>query len=186
MSHMDGITLAKNVLESYPGVKIIFISGYADVGYLRDALKMEAVDYILKSIDIDELDAVITKVVAMLDQRSSQQLVLEDMARKLEQSMPLLRQRRLCDLLQNNDESEEDILQSIEFLGIPLNSQTHYAVLVLRLQPKSKWLTMAACLKKTASPSVWRWKNCLPAYWRNTASMSCSKGGFPNTSPFWT
>ena len=66
MSHMDGITLAKNVLESYPGVKIIFISGYADVGYLRDALKMEAVDYILKSIDIDELDAVITKVVAML------------------------------------------------------------------------------------------------------------------------
>ena len=63
MSHMDGITLAKNVLESYPGVKIIFISGYADVGYLRDALKMEAVDYILKSIDIDELDAVITKVV---------------------------------------------------------------------------------------------------------------------------
>ena len=44
MSHMDGITLAKNVLESYPGVKIIFISGYADVGYLRDALKMEAVD----------------------------------------------------------------------------------------------------------------------------------------------
>ena len=46
MSHMDGITLAKNVLESYPGVKIIFISGYADVGYLRDALKMEAVDYI--------------------------------------------------------------------------------------------------------------------------------------------
>ena len=121
MSHMDGITLAKNVLESYPGVKIIFISGYADVGYLRDALKMEAVDYILKSIDIDELDAVITKVVAMLDQRSSQQLALEDMARKLEQSMPLLRQRRLCDLLQNNDESEEDILQSIEFLGIPLN-----------------------------------------------------------------
>ncbi|MFQ9679073.1 MAG: ROK family protein [Ruthenibacterium lactatiformans] len=148
MSHMDGITLAKNVLESYPGVKIIFISGYADVGYLRDALKMEAVDYILKSIDIDELDAVITKVVAMLDQRSSQQLVLEDMARKLEQSMPLLRQRRLCDLLQNNDESEEDILQSIEFLGIPLNSQTHYAVLVLRLQPKSKWLTMGSMPEK--------------------------------------
>lgn len=136
------------MLESYPGVKIIFISGYADVGYLRDALKMEAVDYILKSIDIDELDAVITKVVAMLDQRSSQQLVLEDMARKLEQSMPLLRQRRLCDLLQNNDESEEDILQSIEFLGIPLNSQTHYAVLVLRLQPKSKWLTMGSMPEK--------------------------------------
>ena len=62
--------------------------------------------------------------------------------------MPLLRQRRLCDLLQNNDESEEDILQSIEFLGIPLNSQTHYAVLVLRLQPKSKWLTMGSMPEK--------------------------------------
>ena len=50
--------------------------------------------------------------------------------------------------MQNNDESEEDILQSIEFLGIPLNSQTHYAVLVLRLQPKSKWLTMGSMPEK--------------------------------------
>lgn len=91
MSHMDGITLAKNVLALRPETKIVFVSGYADVDYLRDALKMEAVDYILKSIDINELDAVITKVVGMLEQRTSQRRAMENMAKKLEQSMPLLR-----------------------------------------------------------------------------------------------
>lgn len=144
MSHIDGITLAKSALELWPDVKIVFVSGYADVDYLRDALKMDAVDYILKSIDIEELDAVITKVVGMLEQKRAEQQILEDMTKKLEQSMPLLRHRRLSALLKESDESEENILQSIEFLGIPLDSKTHYAVLVLRLQPKSKWLVMGS------------------------------------------
>lgn len=144
MSHMDGITLAKRVLELRPETKIVFVSGYADVDYLRDALKMDAVDYILKSIDINELDAVITKVTGTLKQRRSQQLAMEDMAKKLEQSMPLLRHERLLFLLQSTDESEEDIQKSFQFLGIPLNSQTRYAVLVMRLQPKSKWLAMGS------------------------------------------
>lgn len=148
MSHMDGITLAKNVLALRPETKIVFVSGYADVDYLRDALKMEAVDYILKSIDINELDAVITKVVGMLEQRTSQRRAMENMAKKLEQSMPLLRQQRLSFLLQSTEESEEDIQKNVQFLGIPLNSSTHYAVLVMRLQPESKWLAMGSMPEK--------------------------------------
>ena len=42
MARMDGITLAKNVLDFSPDVKIVFISGYADVDYLKDALKMKS------------------------------------------------------------------------------------------------------------------------------------------------
>lgn len=148
MAHMDGITLAKKALSLYPNLKIVFISGYADVDYLRDALKIDAVDYILKSIDIDELSAVITKVVNLLDQRRTEQQTMETMARKLEHSMPLLRQQRLSALLQSRDESENDILQSVEFLDIPLNSHTHYAVLVLRLQPQSTWISIGSMSKR--------------------------------------
>ena len=144
MARMDGITLAKNVLDFSPDVKIVFISGYADVDYLKDALKMKAVDYILKSIDIDELDTVITKVVGMLERQQSESAAVDGMRRRLEQSMPLLRRQRLCSLLQDSDESEEEIQQSIEFLDIPLNSRSAYAALVLRLQPKSKWLAVGS------------------------------------------
>jgi len=113
MARMDGITLAKNVLDFSPDVKIVFISGYADVDYLKDALKMKAVDYILKSIDIDELDTVITKVVGMLERQQLESAAVDGMRRRLEQSMPLLRRQRLCSILQDSEESEEEIQQSI-------------------------------------------------------------------------
>lgn len=148
MTHMDGITLAKQALSLYPDIQIIFISGYADVNYLRDALKMDAVDYILKSIDIDELAAVITKVVSTLDKKHAQQEIMLDMTRKLEQSMPLLRQRQLSELLKPGSESEDELLQRVRFLGIPLDNKTRYVVLLLRPQPKAKWLAMSDMSEK--------------------------------------
>lgn len=148
MNYMDGITLAKNAAELYPEVKIIFISGYADVDYLRDALRMDAVDYILKSVDLDELSEVITKVVGMLDKTRDQKAKILDMEMKLAQSMPLLRVRKLDELLQLSDESEEDLEESLRVLGIPLNSKTRYAVLIMQLLPKPKRLVMDNMTKK--------------------------------------
>lgn len=143
MTHMDGITLAKQALRLHPNIKIIFISGYADINYLRDALKMDAVDYILKSIDIDELAEVITKVVSALDEKQTQQEIMLDMTRKLEQSMPLLRQRQLSELLKPGAESEDELLRSVRFLGIPLDNKTRYVILLLRPQPNARWLEMS-------------------------------------------
>lgn len=82
MIHMDGITLAKYALKIDPDVKTLFISGYADVNYLKDALKIEAVDYILKSIDLDELDSVISKIVNMLDHEKSERMIIQNMEEK--------------------------------------------------------------------------------------------------------
>ena len=40
MIHMDGITLAQKASVLYPEVKVLFISGYADVEYLKEALQI--------------------------------------------------------------------------------------------------------------------------------------------------
>ena len=37
MIHMDGITLAQKASVLYPEVKVLFISGYADIEYLKEA-----------------------------------------------------------------------------------------------------------------------------------------------------
>ncbi len=67
--YMDGITFAKKLQAEFPAIKIVFISGHADVQLLRDAMKSDAFDYILKSVDLEELSATITKVVKLLDAR---------------------------------------------------------------------------------------------------------------------
>ncbi|MDO5041835.1 MAG: hypothetical protein Q4D95_07080, partial [Peptoniphilus sp.] len=108
------------------------------MNYLKDALKIEAVDYILKSIDLEELKSVITKVVNILDQKNSERMTIQDMERKLEKSMPLLRLRMLSELVRENEESEEELETRAHFLDIPLDSKTSYAVLVMRIRHTSR------------------------------------------------
>ncbi|MGJ4851994.1 response regulator [Bacillota bacterium Meth-B3] len=135
--YMDGIELAKRVRQMYPRTKILFVSGHADVGYLKDALKLDAVDYILKSIDIDEMDQTLGRVVGMIGEEQNREKKLSEMEGLLAQSMPLLRNRRLSALLRESDEDEAAALSELQFLGIPLSDDIHYAVMVVRLE--NKW-----------------------------------------------
>lgn len=138
MIHMDGIILAQKASVLYPEVKVLFISGYADVEYLKEALKIDAVDYILKSIDLNELDGVVTKLVKQLDKERSDQNLIREMEEKLEKSMPLLRVRLLEELVREHSDQEESLEQRVHFLNLPLDSSTRYVILVMRIRHRSR------------------------------------------------
>lgn len=134
MPHMDGITLAGHVKELYPDAKIIFVSGYDDVAYLKNALKVDAVDYILKSIDLNELEETVSRVVKIMDTENARKKELAEMEELLNQSFPLLQERLLLTLIRDDIEDLGNIREHIEFLNIPLDEDSRYCVLVLQLQ----------------------------------------------------
>jgi len=134
MPHMDGITLATHVRELYPDVKIIFVSGYDDVAYLKKAFKVDAIDYILKSIDLDELKETVSRVVKIMDAENARKKELADMEKILNQSFPLLQERFLLTLIMDDIEDHTHIKERIEFLNIPLDNERSYCVMVLQLQ----------------------------------------------------
>ncbi|MGG4143636.1 response regulator [Paenibacillus algorifonticola] len=55
MPKMDGIELATAYRELDPNCQIIFISGFSDKQYLKSAIKLRAVSYVEKPIEISEL-----------------------------------------------------------------------------------------------------------------------------------
>ena len=57
MPNLDGIKLAEEFLYQFPEARVIFISGYSDVPYLRSAIRLRAVSYVEKPIDMEELAA---------------------------------------------------------------------------------------------------------------------------------
>ncbi len=134
MPYMDGITLAKNIRELYPDIKIIFISGHDDVIYLKKALKVEAVDYILKSIDLDELDETVSRVVNIMNTENQSKKTLADMENLLNQSFPLLQERFFITMIRDDFENPIIMKERIAFLNIPLNDEMHYCVLVVQIQ----------------------------------------------------
>lgn len=62
MPVMDGLSLNRQVRRNRKKTEVIFVSGYDDFEYAREALRSGAADYLLKPIDADVLVAVFAKV----------------------------------------------------------------------------------------------------------------------------
>ena len=65
MPRMNGIELSFKLREQYPSCEIIFLSGYSDKEYLKSAIKLKAVSYVEKPIDIEELEIAIKNAIAL-------------------------------------------------------------------------------------------------------------------------
>lgn len=61
MPKLDGIALINEVLPSHPSLQVIFFSGYSDKEYLKNAIKLEAVDYLYKPLQLHELIGAVEK-----------------------------------------------------------------------------------------------------------------------------
>ncbi len=72
MPRMDGIQMAEQIAEQLSGCSIIFMSGYSDKEYLKAAIKLKAINYVEKPIDLKEVtDALIEAVTLKLAQTQS-------------------------------------------------------------------------------------------------------------------
>ncbi|AOZ91219.1 response regulator transcription factor [Paenibacillus crassostreae] len=66
MKDMNGIELMKRLKEQSPSMPMVIISGYSDFAYVREALRYEVTDYLLKPLDRVELAHVIQKLTNKL------------------------------------------------------------------------------------------------------------------------
>lgn len=62
MPIMDGVTFAQQLYALGLPTKIVFLSGYNQFDYLRAAFQVEALDYLLKPLDLDEIPPLMEKV----------------------------------------------------------------------------------------------------------------------------
>ncbi len=62
----DGITFAKWVLDRDPDVKIIFLTAYADVNYMKEAISMQSFDYVFQPVSVEELKGVVERAVSQI------------------------------------------------------------------------------------------------------------------------
>ena len=133
MPQMDGIELAKKLKERNPTVKVIFVSGYDDLDYLKSALKVDAVDYILKSNDLDQLGETVRRVTDMLDRDRAQKAALSDLEDRLTNSFPLLQEKLLMRLIRDEAEDAEALEALVRYLNLNLSLDAPHAVLVLHI-----------------------------------------------------
>jgi len=67
MYETSGIDLARYVSEHYPAVKVILLSGYKEFEFAKQAIVYGVCDYILKPVDIDEINRVFQRMHEILE-----------------------------------------------------------------------------------------------------------------------
>ncbi|HEX7057581.1 MAG TPA: response regulator [Bacilli bacterium] len=100
MPSMDGIFFMKEILKEYPGVIFIFLSGYSEFSYAREAMRFGAFDYLLKPIDHEELHKVLLKAKAKLDKTRLQKRETEILRKSMQSLSTLVRERMFVDLIE--------------------------------------------------------------------------------------
>ena len=65
MPVMDGVALSRYLHVHHPNISIVFLSGYDQFDYLKNAFSVNAVDYLLKPIDLEEIPPLLVKISEM-------------------------------------------------------------------------------------------------------------------------
>lgn len=127
MPQMDGIRLAEEVSRVKPDCKIIFISGYSDVPYLRNAIRLRAVSYVEKPINMEELAGAVRSAVKDL---CNDHIVLD--------SMMILKKKDQLSKMESvaRGLSQRDMLKSVlDTLGLTcdLSKAVFFVTFIMRL-----------------------------------------------------
>lgn len=80
MPGMDGITLSKKLCERNPRCCIIFLSGYSDFEYARQAIQLNVYDYILKPTNPEEILECVKRAMNFSSRKQSEQVLLSQAA----------------------------------------------------------------------------------------------------------
>ena len=135
MPFMDGLTMLHKLKSIVPGVKSVIFSGFDEFEYAKEAIKLEAEEYILKPIDAEELKQVFIRIKEHLDEELLSKRDTEKLKQYYQQSLPVLKEQFLVGLLEGRL-SEAKIKHYVAEYDFDLNAN-HFCVAVLNITPAS-------------------------------------------------
>ena len=99
MPFMDGLELGAELARRKPNLKLIVFSGFDEFEYAKEAIKLNVVEYVLKPVNAAELTAILDRVRGTLDAEIEQRRNIRQLTQAYQESLPLLREKFLLDLL---------------------------------------------------------------------------------------
>jgi len=129
MPQMDGIQLIEKLRQDNREIAFIIISGYDEFAYAQSAMRLNVFDYLLKPFLPQQLADVLLKVKESIDRRRNFFNNIKVLQSKLEESMPILRERFFIDLVANQL-SFNEILQRSSFLQLDISADFYNVAIV--------------------------------------------------------
>ena len=129
MTFVSGIDLAKYVYERKMPVKIVFISGYKEFEYARQAMKYNVVQYLLKPISLNDIHNVFETIRKELDQERESAKARNDRKKKYDGLLSYIREQFFTDLVLGALQNPEEIRKRWKVLDFHVDpSECHCCI----------------------------------------------------------
>lgn len=107
MPYMDGIELSNHIKTEFPTTKILFLTGFDEFEYAKEAVHLEVEEYILKPVNSAELTNVFTQLKLKLDQEISEKRNVAILEKYYLESLPFLRSNFYSTLMEGKIPEDE-------------------------------------------------------------------------------
>lgn len=123
MPGLSGIELQKVIIDKWPKCKIIFLTGYDDFEYAKQAIRNGGVlDYLLKHEDDDMILQSVEKAVAAIEKQALSDNYDLKSREKLRIALSAAQKNALLDLIYDGNPSPEQLASKFRQLEIPLRA----------------------------------------------------------------
>ncbi|MCD7818823.1 MAG: response regulator [Lachnospiraceae bacterium] len=175
MPYMDGLTMSRLMKEKFRTVKIIIFSGFDEFEYAKEAISLEAEQYLLKPIDANELTEVFSRVRQTLDRELDEKRNINKLREYYMESLPLL-QENFYTLLIDGRIPDQQLAKYMSNYQIELEGP-YYIVTVLHISTTYDMdidsTLMAMSVKKLAEEQLEpKYRNRLSMYLRDIVVIS--------------
>lgn len=139
MPFMDGLALSKLVLQEFPQMKVIIISGYDDFEYAQKAIGLGVERYLLKPITKNALLTVLDEVRTKIESERAQQNYLAQFQREAQDYEQYAR-RRFFERIVAGQLSVQEIYERAEKLDLDVRAQA-YTIALFSIMPEKYGIT---------------------------------------------
>ncbi|QMV40658.1 response regulator transcription factor [Cohnella cholangitidis] len=133
MPEMTGIELIGKIRERDTNIKCIILSGHSDFDYAKEALRHQAVDYLLKPPTDNELLGAVKSAVEQLQTEWESVSSFERTQYALRENLPLLRGQLLLSAFRGERLSAEEWHRKLDTYGLPFR-EGECALLLVRME----------------------------------------------------
>ena len=131
MPEMDGLQLLKKINEMDKQIRVVIISGFDAFEYAREAMEYGVKNYLLKPVNEVELLKIIKKIKYDIGMEKNNRFELSKLYEKLSQSMPLLREKFLLELISGRFNFDKLLIcEKTDFLDIKLSGNEFIVAII--------------------------------------------------------
>ena len=137
MPVVDGLELSKWINKSFPEIKIIILSGFADFEYAKSAIKFRVYEYLLKPTNKIKFHETFVKLKQILDDESIEKEKKINDQLKLKAGLLKMRNEFLNDLIKESNLELQTLTDRLNYLEIDF-SASNYTVAIIKINADLK------------------------------------------------